>query len=122
MRAAFESCLRSLTAVAAVGLWATCAQPAAAQMLTETLARAYATNPTLRAARAELGAAVAEIPPVIGDQLADSGRLVAVVKGDPGMGRATLMQRNGGVISSRILFDASAPMLPGFEIEPGFVF
>jgi hypothetical protein len=32
------------------------------------------------------------------------------------------MQRNGGVVSSRILFDASAPMLPGFEAEPGFVF
>ncbi len=69
-----------------------------------------------------LGGAVAEIRPTIGDQLADGGRLVAVVKGDAGMGRATLMQRNGGVVSSRILFDASAPMLPGFEVEPGFVF
>ena len=69
-----------------------------------------------------LGGAVAEIPPAIGDQLADGGRLVAVVKGGAGMGRATLMQRNGSVVSSRILFDASAPMLPGFEIEPGFVF
>ena len=69
-----------------------------------------------------LGAAVAEIPPAIGDQLAEGGRLVAVVKEDAGLGHATLMQRNGGVVSSRILFDASAPMLPGFEIEPGFVF
>ena len=69
-----------------------------------------------------LGGAVAEILPAIGDQLADGGRLVAVVKRDPGMGRATLMQRNGGVVSSRILFDASVPMLPGFEVEPGFVF
>ncbi len=69
-----------------------------------------------------LGGAGAEIPPAISDQLADGGRLVAVVKGDAGMGRATLMKRNGGVVSSRILFDASAPMLPGFEIEPGFVF
>ncbi len=65
---------------------------------------------------------MAEIPPAIGGQLADGGRLVAVVKGNAGMGRATLMQRNGGVISSRILFDAAAPMLPGFEVEPGFVF
>ena len=69
-----------------------------------------------------LGGAVAEILPAIGDQLADGGRLVAVVKREPGMGRATLMQRNGGVVSSRILFDASVPMLPGFEVEPGFVF
>ncbi len=37
MRAAFESRLRSLTAaaVAAVGLWAICAQPAGAQTLAE---------------------------------------------------------------------------------------
>jgi protein-L-isoaspartate(D-aspartate) O-methyltransferase len=69
-----------------------------------------------------VGGAVAEIPPAISDQLADRGRLVAVVKADAGMGRATLVQRNGGVVASRILFDAAAPMLPGFEIEPGFVF
>jgi len=69
-----------------------------------------------------LGGAVAEILPAISDQLTDGGRLVAVVKREPGMGRATLMQRNGGVVSSRILFDASVPMLPGFEVEPGFVF
>ncbi|MCH9000074.1 MAG: TolC family outer membrane protein [Proteobacteria bacterium] len=62
MRAARESCLRSLTAAAAVGLWAICAQPAAAQMLAETLAKAYATNPTLRAARAELRAVNEGVP------------------------------------------------------------
>jgi protein-L-isoaspartate(D-aspartate) O-methyltransferase len=69
-----------------------------------------------------LNGAVAEIPPAISDQLADGGRLVTVVKGDAGMGRARLMQRSGGVVSSRILFDAGLPMLPGFAVEPGFVF
>ena len=64
MRAAFESRLRSLTAaaVAAVGLSAICAQPAGAQSLAEGLAKAYATNPTLRAARAELRAVNEGVP------------------------------------------------------------
>ncbi len=62
MRAAFEPRLRSLTAVVAVGLWAICAQPAGAQTLAEALAGAYATNPTLMAARAELRAVNEGVP------------------------------------------------------------
>ena len=69
-----------------------------------------------------LGGAVAEIPAAIADQLAEDGRLVAVVSAGPGLGRATLMRRDGGVISSRVLYDASLPVLPGFEAAPGFVF
>ncbi len=64
MMAAFESRLRSLiaAAVAAVGLSAICAQPAGAQTLAEALAGAYASNPTLRAARAELRAVNEGVP------------------------------------------------------------
>jgi protein-L-isoaspartate(D-aspartate) O-methyltransferase len=69
-----------------------------------------------------LDGAVAEVPPAIADQLAEAGRLVTVVSAGPGLGRATLMQRDGGVISSRVLYDAALPVLPGFEAEPGFVF
>ncbi len=69
-----------------------------------------------------LGGAVAEIPAAIADQLAEDGRLVTVVSAGPGLGRATLMRRDGGVISSRVLYDASLPVLPGFEAAPGFVF
>lgn len=69
-----------------------------------------------------LGGAVAEIPAAIADQLAEGGRLVAVVGAEPGLGRATLMRRDSGVISSRVLYDAALPMLPGFEAQPGFVF
>jgi protein-L-isoaspartate(D-aspartate) O-methyltransferase len=69
-----------------------------------------------------LGGAVAEIPAAIADQLAENGRLVAVVSAGPGLGRATLMRRDGGLISSRVLYDASLPVLPGFEAAPGFVF
>ncbi len=46
----------------AVGLWALGAQPAGAQTLAETLAGAYATNPTLSAARAELRAVNEGVP------------------------------------------------------------
>lgn len=69
-----------------------------------------------------LQGAVAEVPQTIRDQLADGGRLVAVIRKDEGMGRATLMQRSGEVVSSRILFDAATPSLPGFEREERFVF
>jgi protein-L-isoaspartate(D-aspartate) O-methyltransferase len=69
-----------------------------------------------------LGGAVAEIPAAITDQLAEGGRLVTVVSAGPGLGRATLMRRDAGVVASRVLYDAVLPMLPGFEAEPGFVF
>jgi protein-L-isoaspartate(D-aspartate) O-methyltransferase len=69
-----------------------------------------------------LGGAVAEVPAAIADQLAEGGRLVAVVSAGPGLGRATLMRRDGGMTSSRILYDAALPILPGFEAQPGFVF
>lgn len=68
-----------------------------------------------------LSGAVAEVPRAIGEQLAEGGRLVAVVEAG-GLGRATLMQRDAGVISSRVLYDAALPLLTGFEAEPGFVF
>jgi hypothetical protein len=32
------------------------------------------------------------------------------------------MQRLGGVVCSRVVFDASVAPLPGFQVEPGFVF
>ena len=65
---------------------------------------------------------VSEVPPAICDQLAEDGRLVTVVRDRAGIGRATLMQRTSGTISSRTLFDAATPVLPGFAREAGFVF
>jgi protein-L-isoaspartate(D-aspartate) O-methyltransferase len=69
-----------------------------------------------------LNGAVSEVPLAIADQLAEGGRLVTVVSVGAGLGRATLMRRDSGVISSRILCDAAVPVLPGFEAAPGFVF
>jgi len=66
--------------------------------------------------------AVGEVPERIAGQLADGGRLVTVVKAGTGLGRATLTQHLGGTLSSRTIFDAATPLLPGFEREVGFVF
>ena len=68
-----------------------------------------------------LDGGAATVPAAVLDQLGEGGRLVAVVQHD-GLGRATLMRRGGGVLSSRIAFDASVAPLPGFAVEPGFVF
>jgi protein-L-isoaspartate(D-aspartate) O-methyltransferase len=66
--------------------------------------------------------AVAEIPPEISSQLAENGRMVAVIKADSGPGRATLTTRTGGILASRVMFDAATPLLPGFVRKPAFVF
>jgi len=65
--------------------------------------------------------AVEAVPPAITSQLAEGGRLVTVLRrNDPG--QAVLMARIGGVISSRPAFDAAVARLPGFRVDPGFVF
>ena len=66
--------------------------------------------------------AVVEVPPEVDSQLAEGGRLLAVVKSANGIGRATLRTRTGGVVAQRVLFDAATPLLPGFAPKPGFVF
>ncbi len=66
--------------------------------------------------------AVGVIPDTIIEQLAEGGRLVAVVVGEDGIGRCRIMMRHGGVVSGRDVFDAGTPMLPGFEREASFNF
>lgn len=66
--------------------------------------------------------AVAEVPAQIIDQLAEGGRLVAVVTGQRGIGKATLFERNFGLTSSRVLFDAAVPILPDLAHRQQFVF
>jgi len=69
-----------------------------------------------------LGGTVSQVPDIICDQLAEGGRLVAIVRGEDGLGRATLIERLGGVATPRMLFDAAVPRLPEFEPAPGFAF
>jgi protein-L-isoaspartate(D-aspartate) O-methyltransferase len=68
------------------------------------------------------GGAVAEVPAEISAQLAEGGRMVAVIKRGHSPGRATLITRTGGVLATRVMFDAATPLLPGFVRKPDFVF
>jgi protein-L-isoaspartate(D-aspartate) O-methyltransferase len=68
------------------------------------------------------GGAIAEIPADIAAQLAEGGRLAAVVRSTAGPGRATLATRTGGTLAQRVMFDATTPTLPGFTGKPAFVF
>lgn len=65
---------------------------------------------------------VAELPEQLIQQLAEGGRLVAVLDGGDGVGRATLWQRGAAGVSRRTLFDASVPILDDFRKKAGFVF
>ena len=65
--------------------------------------------------------AVQTVPDAICDQLAEGGRLVAIVAGER-VGKAYLFSRFGGVISKREVFDAGTPLLPGFRKQKSFVF
>ena len=67
------------------------------------------------------GGAVSRVPSAITDQLADGGRLVAVIAND-GLGKGTLLTRHGGAVSQREMFDAGTPFLPGFAPAPTFTF
>ncbi len=66
------------------------------------------------------GAAEA-IPDELVAQLAEGGRLVVVVQ-ERAIGRATLLKKTDGIVGRHVLFDANVPVLPGFEVEHGFVF
>jgi protein-L-isoaspartate(D-aspartate) O-methyltransferase len=68
------------------------------------------------------GGAVAEMPPEILSQLAEDGRVLAVIKPVNAVGRATSTTRTGGVLARRVIFDAATPLLPGFLPKPQFVF
>jgi protein-L-isoaspartate(D-aspartate) O-methyltransferase len=68
------------------------------------------------------GGAIAEIPLEIAAQLAEGGRMAAVLRPGAGIGRATLTTRTGGVLAQRVIFDAATPLLPGFAPKPAFVF
>lgn len=65
--------------------------------------------------------ALPEVPRALLDQLQDGGRLAAVIASG-GVGQVQLWQRFGSTFAPRRISEASAPALPGFQREPGFVF
>lgn len=68
-----------------------------------------------------LNGAVAEIAPVLLEQLKDGGRLAAILVDGP-LSRAQVWRRGGKTFDTRPAFDASAAVLPGFEPLAAFVF
>lgn len=65
---------------------------------------------------------IADLPAAIAAQLAEGGRLVTIRSMEGRNGQGMLYAKRGGAVSGRILFDAVAPFLPGFEPRPVFVF
>lgn len=69
-----------------------------------------------------IDAGVEEMPHAILSQLAEAGRLVAVMMTSDNFGRAYVYIRNGRHVGERRDFDATAPVLPGFRKTKSFVF
>jgi protein-L-isoaspartate(D-aspartate) O-methyltransferase len=61
------------------------------------------------------------VPNELGDQLKSHGRLAAIF-GDGPAGKAMIYRRIEGKLVGRPVFDAAAPVLPGFAAVPAFVF
>ena len=69
-----------------------------------------------------LAGAVDHLPQALADQLAEGGRIVGVLREAGGVGQATLWARHRGALSSRSLFEASLPPLPGIARPVQFEF
>ncbi|MBF0356675.1 MAG: protein-L-isoaspartate O-methyltransferase [Alphaproteobacteria bacterium] len=66
---------------------------------------------------------VGHVPESLLNQLAEGGRLAALVSAKVGaLGRGTLYLNVQGTQGKREVFDAAATPLPGFALTPGFIF
>ena len=65
---------------------------------------------------------VTSIPQNIVEQVADNGRIVAVVNKNDSLGKGVLITKFGSSVSTEEIFDAWTPYLPGFERLPSFSF
>lgn len=68
-----------------------------------------------------LAGSVPSLPPALLDQLADQGRLAAVVE-QGRSGKVTVAQKVHGAIGRLTPFDAQVMRLPGLRVEHGFQF
>jgi protein-L-isoaspartate(D-aspartate) O-methyltransferase len=64
---------------------------------------------------------VERLPEALTAQLKDGGRLVAIETSGP-IGCCMVWTRAGDALSARSAFDATAPVLPGFDVAPAFTF
>ncbi len=65
--------------------------------------------------------AVERVPEALTDQLKDGGRLVAIFL-ERGLGQCRVVLRVGDTLATRYAFDATAPLIPGFETKRVFAF
>jgi len=65
--------------------------------------------------------AVEVLPDALVEQLKQGGRLVAIFRDGP-VGKCRVLTRAGNGVSRRFVFDAEAPVLPGFERPVEFAF
>ena len=68
-----------------------------------------------------ISGAVEQIPQAVLDQLKESGRICALFA-DGAMGQCRIGYKTAGRVAWRTVFDAEAPVLPGFQSKPEFVF
>lgn len=68
-----------------------------------------------------ISAAVSDVPATLFDQLAEGGRLLAVVQRG-GFGRASLYTKQRGYVSRRELFDATTALIPAQQAPANFTF
>ena len=64
---------------------------------------------------------ITELPGSWAKQLVDGGRIAVVLQDGP-VGRAVVHTRAGDALGRTVVFDATVPLLAGFEIRPEFVF
>jgi protein-L-isoaspartate(D-aspartate) O-methyltransferase len=65
---------------------------------------------------------VESVPDAWTAQLAEGGRLVAVVMDREGLGRGTVFTKSGNTVAARDAFDACPPKFTQFDLKQSFVF
>jgi protein-L-isoaspartate(D-aspartate) O-methyltransferase len=124
----------AIAAKLAVKVTATESDPALVTKGNEILAQLGLSNVTFKVAEAAAGdpegapydviilnGATEVAPETLYGQLKDGGRLVGVFAMSP-PARAVIVTHSHGDFGNRVLFDATAPVLPGLERRPAFVF
>ncbi len=69
-----------------------------------------------------INGAVQKVPAAITAQLKEGGVIATFWRGVRNQGHAVLYHKQSGILREQVLFDAFAPVLPGFENQEGFVF
>ncbi len=64
--------------------------------------------------------AIEVLPEAIVDQLKEGGRIGCVFM-EGALGVARIGYKVDGIVTWRFVFNAAAPVLPGFEARPGFI-